>query len=180
MAVKLLRTIRLDASDTFVFDTAAASGEWAVPGAFMFWNDDLSSLDGKRRSAFRSGFLGVASFGWSTLAIVQEASVAEREAAILQLAEGLVRHCGAPDVATALPAAREEMAFAESLCDHPPQTLVAVHRRVENGDIREAFRTLTPGKPATEVRAFSFVSVEGEDAPQDGVDLAAMAEGRRT
>ena len=32
--MKLLRTIRLDPSDTFVYARAAAPGEWAVPGAF--------------------------------------------------------------------------------------------------------------------------------------------------
>ncbi len=36
--VNLLRTIRLDASDTFVFDGAAEPGEWAVSGAFVFWH----------------------------------------------------------------------------------------------------------------------------------------------
>ena len=36
--VKLLRTIRLDPSDTFVFEKAAEPGEWAVSGAFVFWN----------------------------------------------------------------------------------------------------------------------------------------------
>src|SRR5262245_3275662 len=34
--VKLLRTIRLDPSDTFVFDKAAEPGEWAVSGGFAF------------------------------------------------------------------------------------------------------------------------------------------------
>ena len=65
--MKLLRTIRLDASDTFVFEKAAEPGEWAVSGAFAFWNRDAASIEGKARSAFRSGFLGVSSLGWSTL-----------------------------------------------------------------------------------------------------------------
>ena len=34
--MKLLRTIRADASDTFVFERAAEPGEWAVSGAFAF------------------------------------------------------------------------------------------------------------------------------------------------
>ena len=38
--MKLLRTIRLDPSDTFVFERAAKPGEWAVSGAFVFWNND--------------------------------------------------------------------------------------------------------------------------------------------
>ena len=76
--MKLLRTIRLDASDTFVFDPPAEPGEWAVSGAFVFWGGDPSRLAGKARTAFRSGFLGVASLGWSTLTQIVEASAAER------------------------------------------------------------------------------------------------------
>jgi hypothetical protein len=72
--VKLLRTIRLDPSDTFVFETAAAPGEWAVSGAFVFWDSEPAALQGKARTAFRSGFLGVDSLGWSTLVQIVEAS----------------------------------------------------------------------------------------------------------
>ena len=63
--MKLLRTIRLDASDTFVFERAAQPGEWAVPGAFVFLDADPATLEGKARTAFRSGFLGVSSLGRS-------------------------------------------------------------------------------------------------------------------
>ena len=45
--LKLPRTIRLDPSDTFVFERAAVSGEWAVSGAFVFWNLDPASLGQK-------------------------------------------------------------------------------------------------------------------------------------
>ena len=72
--MKLLRTIRLDPSDTFVFERAAEPGEWAVSGAFMFAEADLGALEGKPRAAFRGGLLGVRSLGWSTLAQVVEAS----------------------------------------------------------------------------------------------------------
>ena len=50
--MKLLRTIRLDPSDTFVFERAAEPGEWAVSGAFMFSDADPNQLDGKPRAAF--------------------------------------------------------------------------------------------------------------------------------
>jgi hypothetical protein len=52
--VKLLRTIALDPSDTFVFDVAAEPGDWAVSGAFRFCDRDPARLKGKERSAFRS------------------------------------------------------------------------------------------------------------------------------
>ena len=96
--MKLLRTIRLDPSDTFVFDKAAEPGEWAVTGTFMFTEGDPSALQGKARAAFRSGFLGVASLGWSTLVQIVEASDDARLAAIDILAKQLVTHFGAPTV----------------------------------------------------------------------------------
>ncbi len=131
--MKLLRTIRLDPSDTFVFEQAAEPGEWAVSGAFVFWNTDPATLEGKARSAFRSGFLGVSSLGWSTLVQIVEANEDDRLGAIELLAKQLVAHFGAPSVADAVAAAEEEFAFAASLCNHPTDTLVAVHRTVEDG-----------------------------------------------
>ena len=52
---RLPRTIRLDPSDTFVFARAAEPGEWAVSGAFVFWNVDPAKLDQKQRVAVLSG-----------------------------------------------------------------------------------------------------------------------------
>ncbi|WP_436428215.1 DUF6505 family protein, partial [Enterococcus faecium] len=96
----------------------------------------------KQRVALRSGFLGIDSLGWSTLAVVTEASEAERLAVIERLAAQLLAKFGAPNIEAARAAAEEEVTFAASLCDHPPQTLLAVARSVENGEIRERFRTL--------------------------------------
>jgi hypothetical protein len=176
--VKLLRTIRLDPSDTFVFDRAAEPGEWAVSGAFAFWSADVARLEGKARSAFRGAFLGVESLGWSTLVQIVEASPAERAAVVERLAQQLVAHFGAPDLTVARAAAEEEVAFAESLCNQAPDTLIAVHRTFENGETREAFRTLHPRGDRKPMRAFSFVEVEGDEEPGDEVDLVAMAESK--
>jgi len=172
--VKLLRTIRLDPSDTFVFASAAEPGEWAVSGAFVFSDDDPAKLEGKARSAFRGGFLGVASLGWSTLVQIVEASEQDRLAAIDTLAKQLVAYYGAPGIAEAAAAAEEEFAFAESLCNQPQDTLIAVHRSFENGEIREAFRTLRPKDGPKPLRAFAFLEVEGEDEPEEKVDLANL------
>ena len=68
----------------------------------------------------------------------------DRVAAVELLAQRLVEHFGAPDLATARPAAEEEIAFAASLSEHPKGMLAAVSRKYEDGAIREAFRTLTP------------------------------------
>jgi len=103
--MKLLRTIQLDASDTFVFERAAEPGEWAVTGAFIFTDDDPAKLEGKARAAFRAGFLGTASLGWSTLVQIVEASDDDRRAAIDALAKQLVAHFGAPSIEDAVAAA---------------------------------------------------------------------------
>ena len=177
--MKLLRTIRLDPSDTFVFDKAAEPGEWAVSGAFMFATADPAALDGKARAAFRAGLLGVDSLGWSTLAQIVEASDHDRIAAIELLAERLVAHLGAPGMAEARAAAEEEIAFASSLCTHPADTLIAVHRSHQDGEIREAFRSLRPRQGPKPLRAFSFLEVEGDEEPGEDVDLAALVRGQQ-
>jgi len=179
--LKFPRTIRLDPSDTFVFERAAEPGEWAVSGAFVFWNRDPAALDQKQRVALRSGFLGIDSLGWSTLAIVTEAMEADRQTMIERLARQLLEKFGAPDLEAARAAAAEEVAFAGALCDHAPQTLLAVQRSVENGEIRERFRTLKPRERAADgdrlhadTRAFTFHEVEGDDEPAEEVDLLGL------
>lgn len=157
---RLPRTIRLDASDKVVFTHAAEPGEWAVPGTFLFWGRDADSLSRKEQIAFRTGFLGVESFGHSTLVTVQEATASERAAMVDALAAQLVAHLGAPSLDAARPAAEEEVALAESLCrGHALNTLVALYRRWEDGQIREQFRTL---KPRDET-AFSGSHLQGHD-----------------
>ncbi|MFX8708355.1 DUF6505 family protein, partial [Acinetobacter baumannii] len=77
---------------------AAEPGEWAVSGAFVFWDGDPATLGQKQRVALRSGFLGVNSLGWSTLAVVTEATDAERQGVVDQLAGQLMEKYGAPDI----------------------------------------------------------------------------------
>lgn len=175
--MKLLRTIRLDPSDTFVFHRAAEPGEWAVCGTFVFWNADLSALEGKARARFRAGFLGVATLGWSTLVQVVEASESDRAALVDALARQLCDHFGAPALAQARAAAEQEVAFAASLCDHPLDTLLALHRTRQDGEIREQFRVLRPRGGPKPLRAFSFLEVEEEAEPGETIDLMKLAEG---
>ena len=52
-----------------------------------------------------------------------------------------------------------------------------MHRSFEDGEVREAFRTLHPRDDRKPMRAFSFLEVEGEDEPADEVDLVALAKG---
>ncbi|MGL4729368.1 MAG: DUF6505 family protein [Bosea sp. (in: a-proteobacteria)] len=179
--LKLPRTIRLDPSDTFVFRHAAQPGEWAVTGAFLFADAEPDALDAKARAAFRSGFLGLESFGWSTLVTIVEASEAERDAAIELLATQFTEKLGAPDMQVARAAAAEEIAFAASLCHHPVGTLVALARGVENGELKERFRTLTPRDPGdakrgvTDVlRAFEFIDDDADKGIEETVDLLGL------
>ena len=138
-------TVRLDPSDTHVFDRAAEPGEWAIPGAFVFSSLDAETLmAGKIGRAFATGFLGLASFGWSTLVRVAEMPDDEYETLTNSLAMHFVARYGAPDVATALPVARLELEFATSLCDHPLDTLIAVERTLGDNGIKERFRFVSP------------------------------------
>jgi hypothetical protein len=176
--VRLLRTIRLDTSDSFVFERPAEPGEWAVSGAFAFANGDPANLRGKARTAFRAGFLGLESLGRSTLAQIVETNENDRHSVVELLAAQLVRCFGAPDMATARLAAEEETSFVASLCNHPPGVLIAVTRTNENGTIREAFRTLRPREVIGHSRAFEFLDVVGEDdVPNEHLDLATLEKG---
>jgi hypothetical protein len=136
------RVIHLDESDSHVYDKPAIPGEWAVPGSFVFLETDPATLNGKQQEAFRHGFLGTVSFGWSTLVAVYEISDEEYQAVIERLAAHFMQHYGAPDRTAALTAAREEAGFAASLCDHEVHTLLALERKVEGESIVENFRVV--------------------------------------
>ncbi|TVR07515.1 MAG: hypothetical protein EA385_12545 [Salinarimonadaceae bacterium] len=181
----LPRTIRLDQSDAVIFAPAAEPGEWAVPGTFLFADRPAQSLSRKDLIAFRSGFLGVDSFGFSTLVVVSLASEEERAALVETLAGQFVARLGAPDVETARPAAEEEVALAQDLCrGHDVGTLIALHRTHEPEGVRERFRTLKPrdetafsaGYLRGHDRAFHLVETdeEGDDAHE--VDLLGLRE----
>lgn len=160
--MKLLRTVALDVSDSFVFEVPAVSGDWAVSGAFRFCDQDPAKLSGKARAAFRSGFLGVQSWGWSTLAQIVPASEEDCQALIEFLARQLIDRFGAPDIAVARAAAEEEVAFAQSLCTHPISSLIAVHRSARDGEVHETFRRLQLREGQGHSKAFSFMEVEDE------------------
>ena len=125
---RLPRTLRLDPSDLVVFDRAAAPGEWAVPGGFAFWDEDPAALAGKRRQAFRAGF------GLRQLRLVHPGGgrrgdgPAEREAAVAALARA---YPGALRRARMRPPPRPRRArrsASQTLCDHPPGTVLALSR----------------------------------------------------
>jgi hypothetical protein len=184
VTLRLPRTIRLDPSDTLVFEHAAEPGEWAVTGSFLFLDVDPSTLAGKPRAAFRAGFAGVDSLGFSTLVVVTDATPEDRDRAIDVLARHIHMRFGAPDLAAARGAAAEEVAFAASLCDHPAGTLLALHRTVEDAEVRERFRTLqardasAPGADRLHAHTRPFLVVE-DDGPEESVDLLGLMETKR-
>lgn len=162
--MKLLRTIRFDESDLHVFERAAEPGEWAVPGGFAFADDTPETLIGRRYQAFRRGFLGLASFGWSTFVQVAPAPEEVFEELARALARHFVERYGAPDLDAALPVAREELRFAAAVADHPPGTVIAVERTLSEEGVRERFRTVRTGGFES-LRVFAAVPEEGEEGP---------------
>ncbi len=144
--MKLLRTMRFDGSDEHVFADAAPSDEWTVSGGFAFAGLAPDAITGKTKQAFANGFMGVPSFGRSTFACVSEISEQEMDGLAETLAAHFVAVYGAPDVAAALPSAREELAFVTELCEEVLiNTVFTVQRTFDDdGEIREAFRTVQP------------------------------------
>lgn len=143
--MKFLRVARLDDTDERVYPLAARVGELAVPGTFVFTfsDQDPALLQGKERQAFRHGFLGTSSFGWSTLAVISEISEAEFKGVIDALAHHFVEFYGAPSLEEALPYARAEAEYAAGLCEHEVNTLIAVERTADAEGIHESFKVVT-------------------------------------
>lgn len=148
--MKLLRTVRFDVSDTFVFENAAEPGEWAVLGAFAFPSLAPAQTTGKLKQAFANGFLGTESFGRATFVTVGEASEDDRRAVELRLARHFVERYGAPSVAEAMPAARDEVDFVVDLVREVDiNTVFTVSRSWnDDGSLKEELRALP--KPSVE------------------------------
>lgn len=138
---KLPKTLRLDQSDDYVFEQPADSGEWAISGAFAFADAEPDNLSPKQKLAFAQGFLGMASFGRSTVVSVSTASDAEMEAVTAALTLHLMKDYGAPSHEAARAAAEEEIAFVADLCaPYPVNQLLLVARELADEGIREVFK----------------------------------------
>lgn len=141
--MKILRTIQLDDSDLHVLPQAAEPGEFAVTGSFLFSNVDPEKIEGQVKIAFASGWLGVASFGFSTFVQVVDIDPDDYEMACRQLAAALVSQLGAPDVLTAMDAARGEIDDATMIAgDHDEGVLLAIEREPAEGGVRERVRVI--------------------------------------
>jgi hypothetical protein len=128
-----------------------------VPGAFAFAGHDPAALDAKDRQAFRNGWLGTESFGHTTLVEVAEIGEAEFSQTVERLARHFVDRYGAPDLAAALPAAREEADYAASLCDHKVHQLLAIEREAGPEGITERVRLIHPERATDHARIWEIV-----------------------
>jgi len=144
--MRLLRCLRLDESDDAVYPRAAKAGEWLVTGTFTFTlsDRDPAKLTGGDKAAFQHGFLGLESFGWSTLAVVAEIDDVAHRRAAERLAVHLRDHYGAPTLQEALEEARAELAFSASLAEAPVNTIFSLQRRLSDDGVAEDVRIHRP------------------------------------
>ena len=85
---------------------AAEPEEWALTGTFAFADSEPQQLSNKEQLAFRNGWLGIGSFGFSTFVVVAEITQDQFETMVSRIAGHLFEHYGAPDMLAAAKAAR--------------------------------------------------------------------------
>ena len=157
--MKFAKTIRFDKSDLNIFPLASEEGELAIVGTFNFYNLKQDDLKGKVKQAFSNGFIGLQSFGFSTLVSVATAKKQDLETIETILAERFIREFGAPDNAAARVAAQEELGFMADLCaEHQTGTLLAVQRSLTDAGISETFRSLPKPESCAEQKIWTIVS----------------------
>ena len=93
-----------------------------------------------------------------------------------------LRHsAAAPVPGTGRMAAREEIEFSIALCQDPVGSLLALHRTLVDGDVREQFRVLKDAvkndgadRLHSHTRAFTIVESDEDDAVEERVDLLGL------
>jgi len=141
--VKLARTVRFDESDENIFHHPADVGEWAISGGFEFSNWTDADLTGKSRQAFSNGWLGLASFGRSSLVAVTRIEPVEIDELVDRLADHFVEIYGAPTRQLARPVAQSELRHMQELCeDQSPNAILVVYRELTESGVREQYRSI--------------------------------------
>lgn len=165
---RLPRAVRLDQSDLHVFEHPCEVGEWAIPGSFAFAGFDPAQLQGKAQIAFKSAWLGLTSFGHTTLVEVAEISEAEFFAAVERLARHIEEVYDAPSFGHALAAARQELEDAAGLCEHKLGTLLAIEREPGDEGFVERFRVIEPARAGDHAKIWEILPDNSEDDAAGG------------
>ncbi len=167
--MRMLRTIRLDASDDHIFPFAARNDEAAVAGgfAFNFGGVDAAALNGKERRAFVNGFLGLASFGRASLVVVSECKPSDYVYALEALTKHLMEVYGAPSPTEARRVAEAELTFSKSLCDQPVNTLLSLTRVITDDGIEESY-AVHDSRPLWERDSGIFTPIPDPAVPTTG------------
>ncbi|MEK9673310.1 MAG: DUF6505 family protein [Rhodospirillaceae bacterium] len=166
--MKFPRTIHLDASDSHVFEHSAEAEEWAVAGTFEFVGDDPAEWSRKRQLAFKSGWLGLGSFGRTTLVQVAVMPDAQFDGIVRDLAAHLFRNYGAPDMLAAMAAARHECEETADVADHPAGTLLSIERGFQDDGIAERVRVIPPAGDGQHARIWGVDQSGGGSAEGQG------------
>lgn len=157
---RLPRAVRLDQSDLHVFEHPCEVGEWAIPGSFAYADLDPASLESKAQLTFKSAWLGLSSFGHTTLVEVAEIGEADFFAAVERLARHIESVYGAPSFGHALAAARQELDDAADLCEHKIGTLLTLEREPGAEGFVERFRVIEPARAGDHAKIWTIVPDE--------------------
>ena len=123
--------------------------------------------DRQGEAGLSNGFLGIASFGFSTLVSVVKASEEDVANLTETVATAFVERLGAPDMSVARAAAAEEIAFMAELCaQHKSGTLLAIQREIGEAGITESFRSLAKADSCAEQKIWTVI----EDDEPVGAD----------
>ena len=161
--MKFPRTIQFDISDKNTFPVAAEPDEWALTGTFAFTDSEPQQLSNKEQLAFRNGWLGIGSFGFSTFVVVAEITQDQFETVISRIAGHLFEHYEAPDMLAAAKAARIEADYAANLCHHPLETILALAREFTEEGIRERIHVISKQTDTMHAKIWAVVNDDGEN-----------------
>ena len=98
----------------------------------------------KAAAGLQIGFLGTASFGWSTLVEIADIDDDAYQHVVDQLAAHLIEAHGAPHLKAALPPRAGKPKYTVSLCAHEVHTLLALEREFSDDGIVESLKVFRP------------------------------------
>ena len=124
---------------------------------FAFVDSDPLNWSSKQQLAFRTAWLGIGSFGYSTFVQVVEMSNQEYEQVIQTLSVYLTDIYNAPSLEAAQQAAQQEIDDMLTMCDHPPGTLLSIERSIAEQNITEKTSVLAPSGASAHAKIWDIV-----------------------